>query len=519
MNKASAKITLTVFFIGTFNFLDIFELCRGYGLSMAFMVAGLAYVQDYFSTKQFKYLILFSVFCQLALAANLILVVLLTILLFFIAFFQIRQNLFLQYKNLVLLFVNTGLLLFWLKFSFFYKEKGILDSGVGENYWEVSFKSLMLFIYGTNYLWIQITTVLLFSICVLLSLYYFFQPKFSFDKIFEPRFFYIILLCVFIVSFYLQKKLLHVNYPEDRTGLFFYVFFGLAISFFMDYVPDFFSKLFAGVFSAYSIIYFFIAFNLNSFMHYFYHVMPKEIYAYLESEYAKNPHLFTVGGHTNREMNYTFANYRGASLLNPMDEPKQMHMNCDYYYALKYEKPYYSFFYDEVAYDNRWDRVLLKRKEKIKRTALNNLSAGSQNHKTNNEFTEFLRFSDTSLATRNCIEADLELTFKNVPAPFKAFVVFQVVDENNNNTYYKRIPLNWIADDLNGITKRFKLTSGPLPEKFSSIVVYLWNIDKKDVEFSLNDLTIFELNAKGINFVIPEEYYKMSDKLTTKVLL
>ena len=78
---------LVTFFVLTLNFLDFYEVCRGYGLSFGLMTLGLSYLIDYFSTKKNKYVVLFSILWQLALAANLILVVVLTILFFFVFFF------------------------------------------------------------------------------------------------------------------------------------------------------------------------------------------------------------------------------------------------------------------------------------------------------------------------------------------------------------------------------------------------------------------------------------------------
>jgi hypothetical protein len=202
-----------------------------------------------------------------------------------------------------------------------------------------------------------------------------------------------------------------------------------------------------------------------------------------------------------------------------MDDPRQMYMNCDYYFALMAEKPFYRFFYDEVAYDARWHRVLLKRRQPIKRREISKFTRGPKLCKGSDEFYEFLRFQDSSITTRNCLEADIEFDFKKVPSPFNAFVVMQVNDKNNNIIYYKKIPLSWIAKDLSGQNRRFKLTSGPLPEKFGDVIVYVWNIDKKEAEFEMKQLKILELQAPGINVVIPKNYYPYVKRLLKEELL
>src|SRR6218665_1893636 len=296
-HKTASRVILACFFVLTFNFLDFFELCRGYGLSLAFMVAGLSYLQDYFTHRQLKQLAWFSVFWQLALAANLTLVVCFTMLLALILFFQWRHKALLSKNNIILQLLNIGILVFWIKFSLFYKKSGMLDSGIGEDYWQVSFKSLMLFIFGTDALWMQVLVLAAFLVMLLAGLSGFAKQRLSPDALYIPRLLYLFVLCGLIVAFYLQKKLLGINYPEDRTGLFFYVFFALGLSFFFDALPAYIASAAAASFLVCSLAYFYLSFNLSSFTHYFYHVVPQDIYTYLEEEQKKSKELLTIGGH------------------------------------------------------------------------------------------------------------------------------------------------------------------------------------------------------------------------------
>ena len=160
----------------------------------------------------------FSIFFQLALSANLILVVLFALLLVFVIIFQIRYKLFFNLYNLCLQFINVSLLFFWIKFSFFYYSKGVLDSGAGNNYWKISFQSLIIWIFGTNQIWVQLIVV-----CCVLTLLFFMLIKLNkiSSEFFSAKFFYPFIFFSLILIFYLQKIILHINFPEDRTGLFF----------------------------------------------------------------------------------------------------------------------------------------------------------------------------------------------------------------------------------------------------------------------------------------------------------
>ena len=519
LKNVFSKLILLTFFILTINFLDFFELCRGYGLSFGFIVLGLAYLMDYFQSKKLRDIILFSVCLQLALAANLILVVLLTILLFFVFFFQIKNKLFFTFANIHLQIVNILILYFWVKFSFFYKEHGALDYGVGDNYWQVTFKTLMLFIFGTDALWMQLLIILCFIAIMLFAVRYFFQKPVSIDKLFTPQLFYAKILGAVIVAFWVQKKLLDVNLPEDRTGVFFYLLFVLCLAFTVDQIPQKFASKISLAFLAPTFAFFVATYNLHDFSSWFYHTIPKSMYDTLKTESEKSKEVITIGGHRVRELDFAFLNYRGNSVLNNMDDAEQMTMNCDYYLAMKREQPYYKYFYDEIAQDEKWDRALLKRKEKIERHEIYRMHDTPRACKGNYEFFEFFRIKDSVLNTRNCIEVDINLTFNKVPSPFRANIVVQVNDKEGKQIHYKRVPLNWLADDLSGLTKKVKLTTGALPANTGDVVVYIWNFKQLEADFIVNEVKIYELKGKGVNFQIPDSYYKFLEKVSNKSFL
>lgn len=413
-----SKLVLVTFFILTINFLDFFELCRGYGLSFAFVVLGSAYLMDYFQDKKAKSFILFSLCMQLALAANLILVVLLVFLLFCVFVFQFKNKILFKPATIITQVLNILILIFWIKFSFFYKEQGKLDAGAGDNYWIVTFKSLMSFIFSTDALWMQILVIAAFVCILFCTLKSFFQSPVSINKIFTPKVFYTFTLVTLIIAFYLQKKLLDVNYPEDRTGVFFYLFFVLSLAFVIDSFSIKISGALSLALAIPSLLFFVLNYNLHDFSSYFYHTIPKSIYDKLVDEFKNEGHIITIGGHRIREMDYAFLNYRGNSVLNGMDNSEQMIMNCDYYFALKSEQPYYKYYYDEIAQDKVWNRALLKRKEKIQRNVIFKMPDTPKNFKSNSEFMEFFRLKDSVLKTRNCIEVELEITFNHVVAPY-----------------------------------------------------------------------------------------------------
>lgn len=519
LTSVFSKLALVSFFILTFNFLDFFELCRGYGLSIGFMVLGLSYLLDHFKLKSSKPFLLFSLCWQLALAANLTLVVVLTILVVYCFLFQVTNKIAFTLKNICIHLFNLALLIFWIKFSLFYKDMGKLDAGAGEDYWQVTFKSLINWIFGTENLWMQVLIITGFCLLIGFVIIHLVRSKFNLQVFFIPRNFYPLLLVTLIVAFYLQNKILHVNFPEDRTGIFFYVFFALSLVFLINEFSRPVSAIISSGLIVTSLFYFCVSLNFTDFTSSFYYTIPKKMYDVLKSEYNKTGQIFTIGGHRVRELNYAYLNYRGGSVLNHMDDSEQMHMNCDYYYAMKREEPYYKFFYDEIAYEKKWDHVLLKRKEKITRKQVAVVPNVPSNYKSSTGFFEFIRITDTAFRSKNSLEAELEITFNQVEKPFNAFIVFSVENIKGETVYYKHVPLNMLADNLNGETKYLKLTTGKMPADFKTAVVYLWNINQKNTDFTLKTLRINELYGRGINFKIPDTFYPLVEKITKRSLL
>ncbi|MDX2173339.1 MAG: hypothetical protein SFY56_09475 [Bacteroidota bacterium] len=518
LKNYASKIMLISFFLLTYNFLDFFELCRGYGLSFGLMTLGMAYLLDYFETKKIKYFLFFSICWQLALVANLILVVVLAILFLYIYIFQIKNKTFIHLKTTLINIANLICLIFWIKFSFFYKEQGRLDYGVGDNYWLVTFKTLILFLFGTEALGIHLLFIAGFVLISVFLIFQLLKNKITLTAFFEKQIVYPILLIGLVIAFYLLKKLVNVNYPEDRTGLFFYLFFVLSFAFFINTLKPKVASTISLLVLFSSLSFFCFSINLKNFSSFYYHTQPKTIYDYLKKEQLNQTEQFTIGGHRVREMNFAFLNYRGNSVLNPMDDSEQMQMNCDYYFALKTEKPYYQLFYDEIMYDEKWSRVLLKRKEKIKHSVFyktSNLKIIDENA----EFFELKKITDTSFVSNNPLEMEIKLTFHEVPKPFHAFLVFSFNDSISNLNSYKRVPLNWLQDDLNTKSKILKLTSSSLPKKIKDLKVYIWNIDKQTIKITINSLTLYQLHGKGVNVRVPEKYYQLVESITKKPIL
>ncbi len=517
LNTNGSKLLVVAFLLLTFNFLDFFELCRGYGLSMAFLTLGFYYLINYFNNKQPSEFMKTLFAIQIALAANLTLAILVVILTGVILLFQLRQRLLLNLKVVFVHLLNIGLTGFWIKLLLHYKEANLLDSGMGEAYWKVTFLSLLDFLYNCNQTWLQITTIILIALIAT----YFIRGVISskkIDALFQPSFLFSFLFVLCVIIYFLLKKIAGINYPEDRTGIFLFLLFVIALAYTMEKIPVQLSGLLCVIIIAAISVNSFKAANLKNFGSYFYHTMPKQAYDYLVSEQSKSDTVLTIGGHRIRELNFAFLNYRGNAVVNDMDGSEDMQMCYDYFYALKEEKIYYDRYYDEIMADD-WSHMLLKRKQKLKRSLF---IEGPQEKEFKGQATyfDFLALRDTTLTSNNPLEAEVKLSFTKMPKPFNAFLVFSVgKPDGSGDTCYKYIPLNMLADDLDKKSFTLKLTSTSLPTKIKDLKLHIWNINDKEVNFKLNYFKIHQLQGDGVNYRIPSQYRYLIERFTQKPVL
>lgn len=498
LNNTLAKIILATALVFSFNIINFYSLCRGYGLSISFLVLALYYFFSYVQNSKFSYALKFILFGQIALCANLTLVFTLLVGTGIIILFQIKSRQLFTIKNLALLAINFGLIFFWVKYAFFLQENGALYYGSGNHsYWVTTFESLLdtVFIkHAGVYIAILISFIALFSIWLVQLFRH--KLKFLSGSSFGLCFFILLLL---IAAFYFLKLLFNVNYPEDRTGLFFYVLFILSIAFLLDEF-EWKPLLVFSVFPIYFLIHFVLNFNLSKHAWGFYETMPREFYDMLLSEQKKSPRPITVGGHRVLELFYTFYNYNNSEKLNHMVPPELMSMNCDYYVTWKKDKPYYDKYYNEIAVAKYWNMVLLKRKTEIERELHYEIKEAKE-FKGAEEYYSFYEKLDTTFVSKDPILAEFDISVNNAPKPFNAFLVLQV-DVDGKTCYFRRTALNWMQYDWNGIQHfRTCIQTDSLPLQKSRLVAFLWNIDKKEINFKLNNLKLYQLKAEGINEV------------------
>ena len=508
LNLLGSKLILTTAFLLSFHWLSFFSACRGYGLSLALLIMGAYFLLELIkSPTNIKKYLLALLFFQLAISANLILIIVVLVLSAFVLMIQFFNKTLLKPVVIAAWLLHFGAIFYWLSYSFFLKDHGALYYGEGDSYWEVTFETLIQLVVGTY------SSIIKWIVLIVVSLIaglFFYTNKTILLKVKQhlkqPDFsiLFFIILWSLVLGFYLMHILFGVNFPEDRTGLFFYVFFVLWLCFTIDKLSIAVNKslgvLLAGLFAIH------FMWNLNFRKHSLneYETIPEHFYKTLLNEQSKTQERITIGGHRVRELFYGFFNYRNGGVLNPADPTEVMQMNCDYYIATKQEEKYFSPFYDIIDSEPDWGFVVLKRKEKIKRNPILERKIILL-ETTDAEFLGIYDRGDTAFPNLNPIIAEINFDVLNISKPTNTWIVVAVNDSLDQQCYFKRYPLQWTADDLNGKKDlSYSLITGNLPPKSKKMVCFIWNIDKKPYNIKVNTFKIYQIEGKGVDYVAPD---------------
>lgn len=506
-----SRLVLVAGFLISFHWLSFYSLCRGYGISMAFLVLSIFNLIEYFKTNQYKNLLLFCLCTQIAVSANLILVIIVVIFTFSIIVFQFLNRKLFRVENIIVLFIHITLLVSWIKFSFFLQSNFLhpnqnIFAGASNGYWNVTFVSLIDLLTGITNRWVPIFILCTFlALMVIVAVQNFKKVTSNIQNVFSPSLFYALLFVAAVLTFYTMQKLFNVSYPENRMGLFFYVFFVITLVYTFDQFRGITVEILSGFIFLIMLIHFSVNINFRKHSYRFYDVIPEQFFTRLLKEQKLNPEKITISGQPDAEILYDFWNYlyKGA-LNNGNNSSYVMQMNCDYVVVLKKNEKFYKPYYNKIDADKDSSVILLKRKEKLKRDLL--ISVDSlKTLQGNNEYYNLYLIKDTCYKSTNPLLVEFNISSIQAEMPINMWLVFEIDSSEGHPISYQKIPLDWILYNWTFAKDQIlDLVSGPLPLKIHRMVCYIWNIEKKEVKINVNSVKIYQLEGMGVCDTISE---------------
>ncbi len=480
------------------NFFEFFGTGRGYGMSMG-LIAGAVYFAmealDHQRPKDFAYTFLFLI---LANYANLTLMntfIILTGLL--LLSFIFSQQKYKTATELIFVFLGIIPIIFFIVLLFRIKAEGELYYGKPDGFIEVSLMTLGKLLTGARSGAFVFFAILLYT----LTLVIFIGKMRSINKdgwaskLFHPNLVFFYLITGSFIASILENKLFGINYPEDRTGLYLYPFLTGALFFGLDQVKT--KKRWYPLIPALPFLFFPVHFltHLNlSWSSMENQAIPQRFHDRVTEDHTSGNYPDIVQGYQGRVMRWAYMNFREGTQTSRIFFEDYPSMNGDYQIADISDHPEWLTRYDSVDSDRRTGFSLLKRKHKLVRKPIFHISDMVAPQFTSKEYHELYRGPVDSLRGKPLfIGYTIDLIAQQ--NPFHGWTVVTVYNDQNETLRYEYVPFDWYRTNWTESGNPF--TNGiyiaDLPKNATSMVIYIWNIQKLPFRIAEGQLDIFYL--------------------------
>ncbi|TSJ46545.1 hypothetical protein [Fluviicola chungangensis] len=213
---------------------DYFSFSRGYGPSLAFLMLSFCFIQKWFETKKNRFYLAVIFSFAAALLCNLSLLIPLIILLFYLVLVSIIRAKQFTMRQLAGFWITTLCFMTFLVPVYIYinklKKAGALWWGSKDGFWEVTGKSISRNVFFTES--ITIKYLIIFFLIFVSAALIIRLKKTGFRNILTDVSWWIpFLFIAVLLSIVISTKLLDVNYPMDRVGMYLVPLFILSMGF------------------------------------------------------------------------------------------------------------------------------------------------------------------------------------------------------------------------------------------------------------------------------------------------
>jgi hypothetical protein len=477
------------------SLLEFFAMTRGYGMSMAFTLAGCYHLFKFFRSGSHRQYLLTALFMFLAVCANLNLLYTYLIILIITTFYlltSIKRNSPLSSLLSPLSFLLPAL--FFILFLLQMKQQGLLYYGSTDGFWEVSAQSLVKMLFGGNPVILYYTAFLFITALALWLILVLKQRKFS--SFSNEGFVFFYLVIGNILAALLGNLLMGINYHEARTALYLYPLLILGVVFILD-------EFLITHRSNYLII-MVLPFLLIP-AHFILHVnlsgvsienerVPERFLLKVKEHTGAQMYPATIGGYRGREMQWAWLNYQNGGnmgMVQSSDYPGDL---AGFQIIDINIRPDLRYTYDSLDFDKQTGFYLLQKKFPPALMQIARFPVDSLTDWTQQEYQMLGQLETDTLAGKS-LYAGYRFSLISRHNPLKAWVVFCVFDKDRNTLCYERIPLDWLRDTWDDPEDPFinGLYISNIPENASKFVTYIWNIEKEPFRTEGGSCCFFEL--------------------------
>lgn len=481
-----------VSFLGSHYLIEFFSLSRGYGMSISFLIGAIYHLLWYVKNQKSIHLFGYSLMILLGLMANLTLVNTA-----FIGFTLVLYILLAKRPHGVCL--QQGLITFFLVFipllgailtSLKYQQLELLYYGQGDSYWEVtvdSFFQRFTLIENPYYLVYPIILPVLLG-CLYNVISSFVNSKWN--SISDKANILAIFFFGNIIMSIIQTSFMNVNYPEDRTALFFFPFLIGMVAFYADSIPKVRWMLIPFLYLPLQFV-FAINIDYNSFWKN--ERMTDEYFQIVLNDYLKNVEQPVVGGYTMRQVIWDYYNYKNGGKLGRLHCEDYLNDTISDYIIIDNEhvNPYWSTLYKKQATDPYSNLSLIERKKRLIPTKVQDSYEEVRTEKDSREFILFGEYKGKDIEEKY-IQTRWDLFYQPELFVSDVWLILQGVDGEGNQTFFQYASLERLrADFKKDIEIKQKLVSPLIPKRTASVKAYIRNLNKEPISIYRGKLSFY----------------------------
>ncbi len=481
------------------SIVEFMALSRGYGMSFALMLAALWFFIKFLKSVNPKNIFFSLGFLQLSIAANLslmnscIIITALMLINIFITTDKLSKKIL---NTFVVLLTGILPLLFFIKYSFALQRGGALYYGTHDGFWSQSVTTLITALFQ-NKLAIIRPLVFIYFVLIVFIMFRFVAKRLNFKIFRQSSMLFPLLLIGNIIAVLLLDYFFNVNFPEDRSGFYFYYFFIASLFFLIDKLAEEYNYR-KTVFILLPLVliplHFAMASNFTHIAVYKEDRVPYRFYNKIKEKSENMAEVASLGSYFGRTLVLAYQNYINKANVGKSHDSDYPSLIPDFQVVKTEDFPIWNLYYNSIDYDKVSGYRLLERKEKLCRKLIFEKQQISSKGKISDEYFNLSEGNiDTLIDKPLFFEYDMDI--ESETAPFEAWVVVSVSDSAGNTKAYEYIPLNWIKPKWDNENKHFhngQLVCN-LPATSQKYVTYIWNINKVSYSISNAKLSVKQL--------------------------
>lgn len=480
----------------TYTF-EYFALCRGYGMSLGFLMCGLYFFLKAWESKKTAWYFWSILMLFLAVSANLTLIYVFLMLVVFSLLGllldpakTLRRKLLLAIIFSVLAISLAAPLIY---FSFELKARGALYYG-GNNFLEFTLMPLLDLVLGSKSVFLAMAVIAVFVLLLISTLLFFIKNKIR--AALEKSLFGLLLIGS-IAAIFLNHLVLGVNYPEDRTAMYLIPLFFLSIGFALNHLKTNYLKWIA-------LALFFIPLKflqeikVNKALFAIEERHIQEYFNFINQSSENQIFKPTIGGYATQSFCWYYMNYRNGGQQNAMLYSTHPDTICDYQIInqgvtlnKQFQQSYTKL---NSAPINKHD--LYKRQTTLSKTIITQKDSITNWNHSKTEFFNLIELNIDSTWESKALLIEITGIVHAPNQPFYATFSASQKDNDWSEITQERLFLNWMrydwSDDKKTFATRFILPN--IDSNTAHVQVFLWNIKQKPYLLKNCSITVWLLN-------------------------